>query len=455
MLLCNMALIKIKKGLDVPISGKPEQVVSESSPPKSVALVGFDYTGMKPTMAVAIGDKVKRGQLLFTDKKMEGVKYTAPAAGKVTAINRGDKRVFQSLVIQVDENEEDIVFQSYNETELNGLDEEKVKSNLIESGLWALLRERPFGKVANPAHTPNSLFITSMDTNPLAPSVEKILEGSETDFKNGLTVLSKLIRGHIYLCKSPGSNIPTTDIAELSVEEFSGLHPAGLAGTHIHFLDPVYRGKSVWHIDAQDVVAVGRLFTTGKYPVQRIISLGGPGVKNPRLIKTRVGASLEDITRDELTGDELRVISGSVLSGRTAAGPLAFLGRYHQSVCALPESTERKFLGWVAPGSDLFSVKRVFLSFLMLNKKFDFTTDRNGGKRAIVPIGSYESVMPLDFEITYLLRALMVDDLDEAESLGCLELVEEDLGLCSFVCPSKIEYGPVLRRNLTIIEKEG
>jgi Na+-transporting NADH:ubiquinone oxidoreductase subunit A len=337
------------------------------------------------------------------------------------------------------------------------VDGEKVKTNLVDSGLWPLLRARPFGKVANPGAAPHSIFVTAMDTNPLAPAIEKILAGKETDFQNGLKVLSRLTAGKIYLCKAPGANIPGADIPSLSVEEFSGPHPAGNVGTHIHFLDPVHREKTVWHIDAQDVATVGKFFTTGRIPVERVISLAGPPFKQPRLIKTRSGASIEDLLADELneTGGGVRVISGSVLSGRTAAGPIAYLGRYHQQISALAEAKKRNFFGWLSPGFNLFSIKPILLSTLFRRKKFAFTTDINGGKRAVFPLGVYEDVMPMDFEITYLLRSLMVDDVEAAENLGCLELCEEDLALCSFVSPAKIEYGPVLRRNLTIIEKEG
>jgi Na+-transporting NADH:ubiquinone oxidoreductase subunit A len=452
-----MGLTKIKKGLDVPIAGAPDQTLQDSKPSMKVALVGYDYIGMKPTLAVTVGDHVKLGQLLFTDKKMPGVNFTSPAGGKVTAINRGAKRVFESIVIECDEKEEEITFDFYTENQLDNLEAEKIKTNLIESGLWTSLRARPFGKVAAPGVTPHSIFVTAMDTNPLAPSVEKILEGKETHFQNGLRLISKLTPGTLYLCKAPGASIPTVKLDSLSVEEFAGPHPAGNVGTHIHFLDPVYREKTVWHIDAQDVAAVGQFFTTGKIPVERVIALAGPSVKKPRLLKTRLGAAIDEITVGEITesANQQRLISGSVLSGRTAAGTVAFLGRYHQQICALEEAKKRVFFGWLTPGLNLFSTKRILLSSLFPKKKYKFTTDINGGKRSVFPSGSYESVMPMDFEITYLLRSLMVQDLEDAENMGCLELCEEDLALCSYVSASKIEYGPVLRQNLTIIEKEG
>jgi Na+-transporting NADH:ubiquinone oxidoreductase subunit A len=449
-----MGHIQIKKGLNVPITGEAQQVISEGNLPARVALLGDDYVGMKPTMAVQVGDKVKLGQLLFTDKKMPGVRFTSPGAGTVVEINRGEKRKFESIVIELQGHEE-ISYASYNASQIETLGREKVQEQLIESGLWTALRARPFGHVANPEVKPHSIFITAMDSNPLAPQVEKIIEVDKQNFNTGLQILSCLTEGKLYLCKYPGNNIPELKLDRLKVEEFSGPHPAGLPGTHIHFLDPVDRHKTVWYISAQDVIAVGVLFSTGKLHVERIVSLAGPAVKNPRLIRTRLGASLADLSAGELKEGDNRIISGSVLSGYIATGHLAYLGRYHQQVSALPEGRQRKFLGWLGIGFNLFSVKPILASSFAPRKKFNFTTALNGGKRAIVPIGSYEKVMPLDILATYLLRSLAVSDVEEAEGLGCLELDEEDLALCTFVCPSKIDHGLNLRRTLNIIEKEG
>ncbi|NIA28688.1 MAG: Na(+)-translocating NADH-quinone reductase subunit A [Actinobacteria bacterium] len=449
-----MGTINIRKGLNLPIAGEPVQQVDQGQSVNRVALLGDDYVGMKPTMMVQVGDQVKLGQLLFTDKKMPGVKFTSPGSGKVVEINRGAKRKFLSIVIEVEDDDE-ITFTSYSKDQLKELDRNTIKEELIESGMWPLLRARPFSKVAEPESVPHSIFVTAMDTNPLAPSVEKILEGNEKHFENGLKIISKLTDGTVFLCKAPGTNIPAADLKSLSVNEFSGPHPAGLVGTHIHFLDSVGRNKTVWTIGAQDVVTIGILFTTGKINADRIVSLAGPAVKNPRLVKTRIGASLDDLIAGEVKDGDNRVVSGSVLSGFKAAGETAFLGRYHQQVSVLPEGRKREFLGWLDPGVNLYSVKKVLLSSKNPHKKFNFNTALYGGKRAIVPIGSYEKVMPLDILPTFLLRALAVDDVEEAEKLGCLELDEEDLALCTYVCPSKIDHGAELRRNLTIIEKEG
>lgn len=449
-----MGVIKIKKGLDLPINGSPKEVIDESKISKRVALLGNDYVGLKPTLAVAVGDKVKLGQLLFTDKKMPGVKFTSPGAGTIVEINRGEKRIFLSIVIELEGNDE-VIFKHFSESEIPSLSAEVIKEQLIESGLWVSLRERPFSKVANPANLPNSIFVTAMDSNPLAPSVEKIIEGNEANFKNGLRLISKLTDGTVYLCKEKGSNIPEAQLHNLNIQEFSGVHPKGLVGTHIHFLDPVSRNKHVWYINAQDVVDIGQLFATGKINYGKIIAITGPSVKNPRYLKTRIGASIEDLTRDELFDKENRIISGSVLQGRASSDQEGYLGRYHQQISVIEEHNERDFLGWMKPSSKLFSVKNVLLSSLSSSKKFDFNSAANGGERAIVPVGSYEQVMPLDILSTFLLRSLAVDDIEEAEKLGCLELDEEDLALCTYVCPSKIDHGSNLRRNLNLIDKEG
>ncbi len=448
-----MGIFKIKRGLDLPIIGTPQQLISDKHV-KTVAVLGPDFVGLKPTMAVKVGDTVKLGQLLFTDKKSQSVKFTASGSGVIKAINRGEKRVLQSVVIELSGNEE-ITFDSYTENELQSLSREKVVNQLLESGMWVSLRCRPFSHVANPEVVPHSIFVTAIDTNPLAPSVEKIIEGREASFKNGLKILSQLTEGKVFLVKKLGDNIPSIENEKISVEEFSGPHPAGNVGTHIHFLDSVNGTKEVWHIGAQDVAAIGDLFTTGKINVVRIVALAGSEVKQPRLLRTRLGASISELTEGELTENENRIISGSVLHGRKAENNLGFLCRYHQQISVIPEDHERKFLGWLGAGLDQYSVKRSYLSSLLPNKKFKFTTNSNGSLRAIVPVGSYEKVMPLDILPTFLLRALAMDDIEESESLGALELDEEDLALCTFVCPSKINHGENLRRVLTLIEKEG
>ncbi|TLX60557.1 NADH:ubiquinone reductase (Na(+)-transporting) subunit A [Stutzerimonas nosocomialis] len=445
-------MIKIKRGLDLPIAGAPTQRIEAARPVRSVAVIGFDYPGMKPTMAVQVGDRVKLGQVLFSDKKTEGVHFTAPGAGVVSAIHRGEKRVLQSVVIDLDGDEE-LTFAQYEASALDGLTAEQVRENLQQSGLWTALRTRPFSKVPAIDATPNSIFVTAIDTHPLAADPAVIIGEQAQAFEAGLSVLGKLAR--VFLCKAENASLPGETLANVKTESFSGPHPAGLAGTHIHFLDPVSASKSVWHIGYQDVIAIGKLFTTGRLSVERVVALGGPVVDQPRLLRTRLGANLEELTAGELQAGVNRVVSGSVLGGRTARGAFAFLGRYHQQVSCLREGKEREMLHYMRPGVEKHSILNIYISKLMAGKKFAFSTSTNGSPRAMVPVGNYEEVMPLDILPTQLLRYLIVGDTELAQKLGCLELDEEDLALCTYVCAGKYEYGPILRDNLTRIEKEG
>ncbi len=447
--------IEIKKGLNLPIMGEPEPILEDAPKVGMAAVIGTDYLGLKPTMAVAEGDRVKRGQLLFTDKKNPEVGYTAPAGGTITAIHRGDRRALLSVEIAVGDVEEEETFASYEANRLATLSAQEVKANLLASGLWTALRTRPFSKVPSPQTEPHSLFVNAMDTNPMAIDPMFVIDKRKSDFINGLTALSKLTGGKLYLCGKAGDDIPGKELDFVSWAEFKGPHPAGLAGTHIHYLDPVSAHKTVWHVNYQDVLAMGKLFTTGKLDVERIISLAGPMIKRPRYLRTRLGASVKEIVKGELAEEDVRTISGSVLYGHRAAGAHAFLGRYHLQISAIRENPERLFLEWHRPGFDRFSVKRTFISNIFRGKKFAFTTSKEGSDRAMVPIGTYENVMPLDLVITFLLRALIVADTDQAQALGCLELDEEDLALCTFVCPAKYDFGPILRQNLTTIEIDG
>ena len=442
----------IRKGLDVPISGEPAQRIEAARPVRSVALIGRDYNGMKPTMAVQVGDRVKLGQIVFSDKRNPGVHFTAPAAGVVSAIHRGEQRVLQSLVIDVEGNEE-VVFAQYPQSQLAALDTQLVRDNLIQSGLWTALRTRPLSKTPAVDAVPSSIFVTAIDTHPLAADPAVVIAEYPADFASGLQVLSRLAK--VFLCKAEGVSLAGEDLPQVQGESFSGPHPAGLAGTHIHFLDPVSASKSVWSIGYQDVIAIGKLFLTGHLWVERVVALGGPVVEKPRLLRSRLGANLEELCAGELVPGYNRVISGSVLGGRTARGAFAYLGRFHQQVSCLHEGDERQFLHYLRAGVNKHSVLNVFVSRFMGARKLDLDTSTNGSTRAMVPVGTYEQVMPLDILPTHLLRYLIVGDTEMAQKLGCLELDEEDLALCTYVCPGKYEYGPILRDNLNLIEKEG
>lgn len=445
---------RITKGLDLPITGEPPQEITGGPGVDRVALIGSDYIGMKPTMLVQPGDTVKLGQPLFQDKKTPGVVFTSPAAGTVAEVNRGERRVFQSIVIDVNGDDAE-QFPVLCDGDLANSNRDSVVDVLVDSGLWTSFRTRPFSRVPAIDSSPRSIFVQAIDTNPLAVDPLPIIREREADFRDGLQALSRLTDGPVFLCRRPAQPLPGEDLPGIQREEFEGVHPAGLPGTHIHLLDPVGPSKTVWTINYQDVIAIGHLMRTGRLCVDRVVSVAGPSVASPQLIRTRIGASLDQILQGRLIEGNHRVISGSVLSGRTSSGVEGYLGRYHHQITAIAEGNQRDFMGWLTPGGNRFSVRRVFSSALDRARRFAFSTSQEGNRRAMVPIGMYEQVMPLDILPTFLLKSLIVGDTDEAQSLGCLELDEEDLALCTFVCPGKYEYGPMLRDNLTRIELDG
>ncbi|MBB3189381.1 Na(+)-translocating NADH-quinone reductase subunit A [Halomonas cerina] len=448
-------MIEVKKGLDLPITGAPEARVEDARPVRHVAVLGTDYVGMKPTMEVREGDKVKLGQLLFTDKKVDGVRFTAPAAGEVVAIHRGEKRRLLSVVIKVDDHEETVAFTAHGRDKLESLERQVVVDQLVESGLWTALRTRPYSRTPAIDSTPTDVFVTAIDTHPLSADPTGLINEQAEAFEDGLKVLTRLTEGKVYLCTAPGTQVPGAGLEGVQHETFGGPHPAGLVGTHIHHLSPVALHKRVWHVGYQDVIAFGKLFAEGRLDVSRVIAVGGPRAEKPRLLRTRVGASTEELLAGEVIDPEdTRVISGSVFAGFTCEGSLRYLGRFHNQISLLEEGNKRVWLGWLSPGANRHSVLGIYLSKLKGLRNYAPDTSTNGSERAMVPVGTYEQVMPLDILPTQLLRSLIVGDIETAMQLGCLELDEEDLALCTYVCPGKYEYGPILRDNLTMIEKE-
>ena len=440
----------------MPIEGAPRQEITFGEPLSSVAILGGEFHGMRPSMAVRVGDKVRIGDPLFEDRKTPGLNYVSPATGRVAAINRGAKRALLSVEIDIQDESTEVQFID-DPQPVESLDREAIVEHLVNSGLWVGLRTRPFSRVPSLEAVPEAIFVTAMDSNPLAADTNLVIGERPKDFASGVSVLAQLTAGAVFVCMDAHGEAPRLDNSQVRVERFSGPHPAGLAGTHIHHLYPVDAKRSVWSVGYQDVIAIGRLFSDGVLDVRRVVSLAGPGIKDPRLVETRLGASIVDLVQGQLAGAEnkrLRCVSGSVLSGHQTTGPLAYLGRLHTQVSVLFEDTERKLFGYLTPGLDKHSVFPIYLS-RWLGRKPNFTTTTNGSPRAMVPIGTYEAVMPLDVLPTQLLRAILVGDIDTAIALGCLELDEEDLALCTYACPAKYEYGPVLRAMLTSIEKEG
>ena len=447
-----MQEFRLRKGLDLPVSGAPEQTICEGPKIKTAALIGPDTIGLKPRIEVQEGDTVTRGQTIFFHKDMPDVKMVAPVSGQIKAINRGARRVLESVVIDIS----DPTDQGVDFSQIGGEGSaQEIATKLCAAGLWTSFRTRPYSKIPDPSSRPSAIFVTAMDTEPLAPDAKVIIDQAPEAFERGLSAIAKLTDGTTYLCHDSGADLPGADISGVKTAQFSGPHPAGLAGTHIHFLEPPKGETPVWSISYQDVIAIGQLMISGFLDPTRVIAISGPLVKNPRLVRTLAGAAIADLTQGEYETDApVRFISGSILSGREASNTLAYLGRYARQITLIEEDKKQTVLGWIRPMVKKYAFQPV-LGSAFSNKLYALTSNMNGGRRAMVPIGTFEELMPQDYLPTQLLRAMLVMDTDAAQDLGIMELDEEDLGLVGFACPAKYEYGIALRDCLTKIEKEG
>lgn len=440
---------RIRKGLDLPLEGAPDSRIDAASDVTSVGLTGADHVGLEPRMLVAEGDRVTAGTPLLQHKRDPLVIFTAPGTGRVTAIRRGPRRVLQLVAVELDDGEDVVEFAGA---------VSDIRAALLSSGLWAAFRTRPFGRVPDSAGTPQAIFVTAMDSRPLAGDPEPVIAGRAGLFARGLKALRDFSASPVFLCTGPGWRGPEVDGVRHAV--FEGPHPAGLPGTHIHHLQPVSADRSAWHLGWQDVIAMGGLFEERRLHLRRWVAFGGNGFRYPRWIQTRLGANLEELTAGELQPQSAdrsapRLISGSVLSGRVVRDPEVWLGRYHDQVSAIPASLPGRRLRWRRLVDGRFSFAGTFARQTGATTRTPFTTDQNGRATAMVPIDAFEKLIPMDVLTEPLLRALLIGDTDQAQALGALELDEEDLALCSFVCPGKNDYGAVLRVNLERIEREG
>lgn len=448
-------MIVIKKGIELPISGAVADDSIHQLPTQALyAVIGDDYLGLRPTMMIAVGDKVREGQALFEDKKNPGVLICSPVSGEIEDIVRGERRRLLAVTIRPDESLEPIRFTQFDEDALAEISAEQVREQLQKSGAWSLLRQRPFDKTPKIDATPQAIFVNTMDSNPLAVNPMLAFADREADYQAGLTVLSKLTAGPVHVVHEPKTKLPQTLARHVQYHAIDGIHPAGLVGTHIHFIDPVSANKTAWHLNLQDLLAIGHLFRTGYLDNERIISIAGPGVKNPQFVKTRIGVSLTHVLKDNLAEGEQRIISGSIFAGRQTDAETAFLGFYDKQVVVLPEGRESIFLEFMRPGMNSYSRTRAYLG-RFLKKPLPFTTSMQGSPRPVVPFGIYDEVMPLDILPTLLLKALIIKDTDTAVQLGALELAEEDVALLTYVDPGKHDFGAILRENLEQIEEEG
>ncbi|MEM7423615.1 MAG: Na(+)-translocating NADH-quinone reductase subunit A [Pseudomonadota bacterium] len=453
-----MKRFSLRKGLDVPISGEPKPEIDGDVPVRQVGLIGEDYLGLKPRLSVAEGDAVVPGSPVFSDKDMPEVQITSPVSGHIKAINRGARRKLISIEIEIADHAggageagAPIDFSEVGD----GSTPEGLVERLCAAGLWTSFRTRPYSRVPQPETRPAAIYVTATDTEPLAADPEPVIRAEAEAFSDGLRAISTLSDGETYLCHGDFADFPGSDLPGVEAVAFAGPHPAGLAGTHMHFLVPPGAQRTVWTIGYQDVIVIGRLMRTGRYDPSCVVALTGPACAAPRLIRTVAGASMVDLSAADVPADRpVRLISGSVLSGRAGEGTSAYLGRYARQVTVIDEDREQIPLGWIRPMPGKYAVQPV-LGSAWLRKLFPLTSNLNGGRRAMVPLGTFEELMPQDILPTQLLRALVVMDTDQAQALGALELDEEDVALLGFACPAKYEYGIALRDCLLRIEKEG
>ena len=450
-----MATFQIKQGRDIKLKGAAPKEIVTLSLPRQVAVVPSDFKGIKASLCVKVNDAVKVGTPLFEDKHCPEIRIVSPVSGRVAAIDRGEKRFLEDIVVESDGRDEAVAFRKFSASEISGLSKEDVEKTLLQSGLWPVLRQRPFSKVAHPHEPPKSIFVHAMNTEPLAPDVDFILQGKEEQFQAGLNVLRRLTKGKVYLCAKHGSRSKAlTQARDVETHYFAGPHPAGNVSTHIHYLDPIHKGDHVWYVEAQDVARAGSLFLEGVYPAERVVAVTGQGAGRKFYAKTIVGAPVSLLLKGSgLEG--MRCVSGSVLAGREV-GKDGYLSFYDSQLTVIPAGGKRTFLGWLSPGSDKYTFSRTFVSsFLPPRKEVSLTTDKHGSDRAIVLNHIYDPLVPLDIMVYFLLKAVISEDIEEAERLGILECDEEDFALCSFACPSKTDVGGIIREGLELIEREG
>jgi Na+-transporting NADH:ubiquinone oxidoreductase subunit A len=443
-------VIKIKKGLDIPLSGKAEKVFGHTRLPGLFAVKPTEFHGVIPKMVLKEGDPVKIGTVLFFDKYHPEVKFVAPVSGILQSINRGERRRILEVIIESDGKDEYVDFGA---ADLSGLDRTAVIQKLQEGGAWPYIRQRPYNIIANGSDMPRSIFISGFDTSPLAPDMDFVITGQEALFKAGIEVMKKLCSDvHIGLSNQSASKV-YQNLEGVNIHRFEGTHPAGNVGVQIHHIAPINKGEKVWVVQPQEVISIGSLFTTGKHDFSRSIVLAGSEVLRPSYFRYKLGASVAELLRDNLPKGTLRIISGNVLTGEQI-DPDGFIGFYHSQVTVIPEGNKYEFLGWALPGFGKFSMSRSYFSWLCSKKQYRLDANMNGGHRAIVVSGQYDKVLPMDILPEQLFKAILTDDIDKMEQLGIYEVVEEDVALCEFVCTSKMGLQSLLRKGLDVMIKE-
>lgn len=459
-------VIKLRKGLDIHLLGGAERVLTKSPLAANYAVVPSDYRGVTPKLLVKEGDRVKAGTALFFDKENPEVLFTSPVSGEVTVINRGEKRKVLSVVVTPDADQQSERFEIGSVTELG---RDAVKEILLKSGFWPMIMQRPYGIIARREMTPKAIFVSGLDTAPLAPDLNFLVQDQGDAIITGLEVLKKLTDGKVHLTVGTDTTAGVLSrIKQAEVHHIEGPHPAGNVGVQINQIDPINKGEIVWTVDLQHVAMIGRLFMTGNVDMSKIVALTGSEVNKPHYYKVISGAQIASVTGGNLRLDktvkdrkehkehDIRIISGNPLTGKkvSEAGVDGYLGFYHNQITAIPEGNTYEFLGWAMPRFKKFSVSKSYFSWLTPKKKYNLDTNLNGGERAFVQSGIYEKVMPMNIYPVFLMKAIIAEDIDKMENLGIYEILEEDLALCEFIDPSKIEWQATISKGIQLMIKE-
>jgi len=441
----------IKKGLDIKLVGEAEKTITEIHA-KHVALKPTDFTGVFPKLLVKEGDKIKAGSPVFFDKYRDNIVFTSPVSGIITEIRRGAKRKLLEIRIDADDTNESIDFGS---ADPKSLDKESVSEKLLKSGLWSLIKQRPYSVIANPNDQPKSIHISGFDNGPLGPDYDFILHGKGEDFQAGLDVLKHLTQGEVNLNVHADHTKTKVLLSSknVNINSIKGKYPSGMIGPQLAALDPMNKGEIVWTVNVQDVVTIGRLFLSGKINSEKLIAITGSEVLKPRYIKTNYGVCLSDVLKDNVSDADKRFISGNVLTG-SQVEENGYLGWYDNQITVIPEGTESRFIGWITPNLDLFSFSKSMFSWLTPNKKYTLTTNMNGGERAFVMTGQFEKIFPFDIYPMQLIKAVMAEDIDMMEQLGIYEVEAEDFALLEFISTSKIEIQSIMADGLEFLRKE-
>lgn len=441
----------INKGIDIKLLGDAEKTIVDLNA-KRFAIKPTDFVGCFPKMLVKEGDSVKAGTTLFYDKYRENIKFSSPVSGIVTSLVRGAKRKLLEIIIESDGKGESVDFGSKN---IESLKREEIISKMLESGIWPLVRQRPYSIIADPNVEPKAIFISAFNSAPLAPDFDLIVHGQGEAFQAGLDVLSKLTSGKVHLnvdAKNTTSKV-FLNSKNVQLNKFSGPHPAGNVSVHVNRVDPLNKGEMIWYAGPQEVISIGKFFLNGKVDSKRIFAVAGSEVNNPKYYKSSIGACITNMTSGNIKGDNNRFISGNVLTGEKIYKD-GFMGYYHYLATVIPEGNFHEFFGWITPGLKKFSVSGTFVSKLLKNRKYRLNTNLHGGERAMVMTGKYEKVFPFDIYPMQLIKAIMVEDIDLMEQLGIYEIDEEDFALCEVIDTSKTELQKIVRGGLDLMRKE-